>query len=843
MENSFTNKIYKEKLMKNTMKKALSLLVAFALVCVPMIASAAVGDGVAMPSDCIYSGDYVTVGAGETVYFEIGTGMTAGTYGFTVEGEGDFDVAVCTEGNGEYPYAEGEAVSAVDGVAETEITSFESTYNYAAFAITNNSENEVDYLVTILFPEGTQDNPKAVTLAVGTPVEVTIAAGVTYYIGASLPMMNTEYNLTVTGAPGFYYGGGMMRPSPDNNGTYTATVSASMFTGGMANFNISNGTEEEQTYTLTLENMPAGASEGNPEVIEENGDYVTSFADGHFYQFTAIEAGTITVTMTAEDGWQYNISGIRADETYYYGDTHWSDDDPVVASESVAVSEGDVFTIWVSPYATAETTVAWSFSFEAGAGEDPIDPPAAEEHVITVSHVNYYTYGMYKAMVVTGEGTNCNDVANSGGCQWWLAIKVDNVDDVYTVVGIEANGDVKEMTCSSDGFILYIYCTDTENFEAGSLVEIDDVLLDCDFDWTTPTASETAIGSMTFGPAVESDDPITPPENAVYDENGPVFYLDEGTADYIVNPSYTYTLYGFEPSKEGNYTITADSALIGIVSYNGMWVTIEPSADVVNMSTIEWECTSVGQSIWVAVLAEGESVSITVEYEEVIVIEIPEYDYENVVTPEEFVYNGDTANFDYVETFDDIVDNAVLGDDGYYHLNSADGPVLFVCLNDALMSLVGANTYGQLTYVEYDEDGNVVSKTHYATAFEEYAACAYTDESGAMYYPLTVDLMVMFQNVGEYNGWYGEYGFVGGDLEDAWMFACYYDVDVTTIEPAPEYDPNGDGAFNMFDYIFVKATVLSNDASEEEIAAADVNGDGKLNMFDYIAVKSAYFAI
>ena len=159
------------------------------------------------------------------------------------------------------------------------------------------------------------------------------------------------------------------------------------------------------------------------------------------------------------------------------------------------------------------------------------------------------------------------------------------------------------------------------------------------------------------------------------------------------------------------------------------------------------------------------------------------------------------------------------------------------------MSLVGANTYGQLTYVEYDEDGNVVSKTHYATAFEEYAACAYTDESGAMYYPLTVDLMVMFQNVGANNGWYGEYGFVGGDLEDAWMFACYYDEEVTTIEPAPEYDPNGDGEFNMFDYVFVKATVLSNDASEEEIAAADVNGDGKLNMFDYIAVKSAYFAI
>ena len=76
--------------MKNTLKRALSFLVVFALVCVPMIASAAVGDGVAMPEVCIYSGEYVTVEAGATTYFEIGTGMNCGTYGFTVEGEGDF---------------------------------------------------------------------------------------------------------------------------------------------------------------------------------------------------------------------------------------------------------------------------------------------------------------------------------------------------------------------------------------------------------------------------------------------------------------------------------------------------------------------------------------------------------------------------------------------------------------------------------------------------------------------------------------------------------------------------------------------------------------------------------
>ncbi len=688
--------------MKNTLKRALSFLVVFALVCVPMIASAAVGDGVAMPEVCIYSGEYVTVEAGVTTYFEIGTGMTAGTYGFRIEGEGEFDVAVCTEGNGEYPYAEGESVSAVDGVAETEITSFESTWNYAAFSITNNTDAAVDYLVTILFPEGSQDNPKSVTVSLDASAEVTVPAGEAYYVAATLPQMNTEYNLTVTGATGFRYGGGMGMPAPDTDGSYTAIVSASMFSGGAANFFIVNGTEEEQTYTLTLSNLPAGASEGNPEIIEESGFFTTSFAE-HYYSFTATESGKITVSMSSEEGWMYQLNGVRADYSYYYGDMHWCDDDPVVMSETVEVSEGDVFTVYVAAYATAETSVYWSFNFEAGAiGEKPL----------------------------------------------------------YNENGVDGT------------------------FELG------------------------------------------------------------GYANYAMNPDVVYSIFSFEPDEIGDYTFDFDNgAMAAIVSYNGMWVTVEPSAEVVNASTIEWECNSVGQTVWFAVYCEDESVSVNVSKEDIVIVEIPEIDYENVVTPEDFVYNGDTSNFDYVETFDDIVDSAVLGDDGYYHLNSADGPVLFVCLNDDIMSLVDANSYGQLTYVEYDEDGNVVSKTNYAAAFDAYAACAYTDDARYSYYPLTVDLMVMFQNVGANNGWYGENGFVGGDLEDAWMFACYYDEEVTTIEPAPEYDPNGDGEFNMFDYVFVKATVLSNDASEEDIAAADVNGDGKLNMFDYIAVKSAYFAL
>ncbi len=59
--------------------------------------------------------------------------------------------------------------------------------------------------------------------------------------------------------------------------------------------------------------------------------------------------------------------------------------------------------------------------------------------------------------------------------------------------------------------------------------------------------------------------------------------------------------------------------------------------------------------------------------------------------------------------------------------------------------------------------------------------------------------------------------------------------------PVKEYDVNGDGRFNMFDYLSVKSTYFAGKSDSNVITGADVNGDGKLNMFDYLLVKNSYF--
>lgn len=405
---------------------------------------------------------------------------------------------------------------------------------------------------------------------------------------------------------------------------------------------------------------------GNPEDITA-GAYATDIAagsQGYYYTWTASEAGIATVTMNDTTGWQFSVNGAMADGSSVYGDTHWYNDEPVVAAEEIEVAVGDVLTIWVSTYNaedqwnTPEGTINWTLSFKAG------------------------TTG--------GDGGDNGDGGNGDG------------------------GDV-------GGDVNYV--------QSGTALEV-------------------------------------------------------GTKEYTVDPMYQYTVFTFEPTETGKYTFTVTDGQIGLVSTNGMWITTEPSAESVAANTLTWECTGVGQGIWVAVMANTNAANITISKEGIVVDEVPWTDYENKITPEAFTFTGNAEDMLYVDTEDDTVDSAVLGEDGFYHLNSADGPILYVDLDDAMMSLVDAMGYGQLKDIVYDGE-EIVSKVDYNTAFGAYVACA---DSASMLYPLTEDLMTVYKNVGHYQGWYGEDGWVGGTEEDAWMFACYYVKDASSDDNTSSED-------------------------------------------------------
>lgn len=301
-------------------------------------------------------------------------------------------------------------------------------------------------------------------------------------------------------------------------------------------------------------------------------------------------------------------------------------------------------------------------------------------------------------------------------------------------------------------------------------------------------------------------------------------YLSEGTAEYVLDAEYKYTVFTLEPSEVGKYTVSVADGLIGIVSPNGMWITVDPSPESVKDTSVTWECNSVGQGIMVAVVSGGETASITVLREEIVIVEIPVTVYENKATLSPFVYHGNVDDFDYVNIDDAFIDTAVLGKDGYYHLNYAQGPILYVCLTDSTLSLAGALSYGQLREMII-ENGVIVEKIDYNAAVEEYLE--YADDDG--FYPLTEDLITILKGAGKQLGWYGEDGWLGSDKEDAWMYLCSYnEADVPVEIPG---DVDGDGTVSEADVTLLMSILVGNTEADELF---DFDSDGELTIYDCV---------
>lgn len=124
--------------------------------------------------------------------------------------------------------------------------------------------------------------------------------------------------------------------------------------------------------------------------------------------------------------------------------------------------------------------------------------------------------------------------------------------------------------------------------------------------------------------------------------------------------------------------------------------------------------------------------------------------------------------------------------DGFYHLNSADGPLLYVNLGSnapyvSMYVMLGLTGVGgaSLTQTFYDENGTAVRREDYTGCMQSYAAN--TDGKYGVY-PLNDDLAYMLRQGGDRKGWWdpdnGNYLFAdvqGLNQENAWMFAvCYF---------------------------------------------------------------------
>ena len=183
----------------------------------------------------------------------------------------------------------------------------------------------------------------------------------------------------------------------------------------------------------------------------------------------------------------------------------------------------------------------------------------------------------------------------------------------------------------------------------------------------------------------------------------------------------------------------------------------------------------------------------------------------NAVKVDNYI-NSEFIDFDVKDESLTVVFNE---NDGYYHLNSVDGPVIFVRISTAVIksqdetetvymylpSFITMCDTDRLGKVFFDDNGTIVLKESYNEMFKQYSTLAGT--SGL--YPLNQQLASAIKNIGEHKGWFdfdSELHIFGEEKnlvvkENAWLFACVYENQLakgTESAPATVVPSSADGA-------------------------------------------------
>jgi len=231
-----------------------------------------------------------------------------------------------------------------------------------------------------------------------------------------------------------------------------------------------------------------------------------------------------------------------------------------------------------------------------------------------------------------------------------------------------------------------------------------------------------------------------------------------GPNEVVLQLSDCSALYSFVPPSPGIYTFSADSEDVQV----GFWGTRYYIHDVTGdgkSNSLTYTITEPGPTLLIG-LSGASACTLTITRAEYTPPTVSVTEYENLHTPEQFsLEHGE--HLLAVDAFDSHEDTAILGADGYFRLNSSDGPVLYLNFSGPI-NFREALSLHQLTY--YTDN---TTKYDCNRAMEEYISCA---EENWDVYPLTEDLAHMVQELTKYKDWYRFLDIPEGN----WLFNCCY---------------------------------------------------------------------
>ena len=281
------------------------------------------------------------------------------------------------------------------------------------------------------------------------------------------------------------------------------------------------------------------------------------------------------------------------------------------------------------------------------------------------------------------------------------------------------------------------------------------------------SAADNVSGTVSFDVTFTPAEGSVEVEKAEYEVSSEELSLGDNSVAML--DTAVTTIFAFEPGETAEYTFTAPAgAVIGYWGA-GTWFLTDPGATT---NTCTWTCTGVGQSAYIGVSGVEGTINLNVakgaDYE---VVTYTEVDYENKAELSAFELYDCATLGDYVNVYDTTAHTAVLGEDGYYHLDSADGDILLIDLDYAGIKLsdkmLSDIPYLYLYTDEKLEDGSYVKYclNDAVTAYEGVM-------SADGYYPLTEDLILFYQDYASAQGVWS-YHLTGDYNEDCvWMYCC-----------------------------------------------------------------------
>ena len=300
----------------------------------------------------------------------------------------------------------------------------------------------------------------------------------------------------------------------------------------------------------------------------------------------------------------------------------------------------------------------------------------------------------------------------------------------------------------------------------------------------TPDAPEI---TLTVYEAVAATQPLNAPSKHGDYARHEAASVGEGLT-FIPFSASDYTYVVFTPTRPGIYEFTCESGTDVTLTYHGAPINVfeNPLLETVDGKvTFDITAGSVGTTpdttAQYVFRLEGSSDGCMFKatrtgdvpkspYDEPWTVPMPTADD---LKPYEGVTDGTLTDLDVT----DPALTVVKGEDGYYHLGNADGPVVFIRLSSANPYMADFKTICDTTRIcayIYNEDGSFEKRVSYNEMILEYLTIA--NEDGVV--PLNDQLADMVKTAGDYMGWWNfsdDLDIFGDKIVDpaiAWLFPC-----------------------------------------------------------------------